>query len=258
MSLDWLIMLDDFMGVYSIIDSKNGDVLYVGSSKGVMRRMSQHRNNLKAGVHACIDFQEWYDNQDLLDDCMVFKPVEIVNDENILSYREMKWFLKLKPRFYSSKPNDDCSAWVRTEESKKRQSKAVSKRIQTKSFNLDMLTSDGNKVTSESELFREISESFSKGLSCKEVLSLHKIDIGVLKRRASRFHEAGVFGTCVNCGEKSSVTSSFCSKYCQHQNKIISKVTLAKKMREEGMSYPQIGRELGVAHNTVMNWVKKY
>ena len=251
-------MIDDFMGVYSILDSKTREVLYVGSSKNVMRRMRQHRNNLKAGIHACKDFQEWYDNQNLLDDCIVFMPVEIVNDENVLSSCEMKWFLELNPKFYSSKPNDDCSAWVRTEDSKKRQSEAVEKWLQTKSFSLDMLTSDGNKVTSESELFKEISESFSRGLSCKEVLSLHKIDIGVLKRRASRFHEAGVFGTCVNCGEKSSVTSSFCSQYCQHQNKIISKVALAKKMREEGMSYPQIGRELGVAHNTVMNWINKY
>ena len=96
MSLDWLIMLDDFMGVYSIIDSKNGDVLYVGSSKGVMRRMSQHRNNLKAGIHACKDFQEWYDNQDLIDDCMVFKPVEIVNDEKhtIIPWDELVFEVK--------------------------------------------------------------------------------------------------------------------------------------------------------------------
>lgn len=65
-------------GVYFIKHDLTGH-FYIGSSNDVNRRFSHHFGKLKRGVHACPQFQDFYDKHDYKD--FSYSVEEIVNDD---------------------------------------------------------------------------------------------------------------------------------------------------------------------------------
>lgn len=80
------------IGVYKI--DTNNEVLYVGSSKNVTRRFSEHKYRLNKKNHVNINLQSVVENLGI--DNIKFTVLETTSLEN-LGIKEYNWMVKLKP-----------------------------------------------------------------------------------------------------------------------------------------------------------------
>lgn len=92
-------------GVYGIFDAADGACLYVGQSRCIEARWTQHLRKLKAGKHRK-DFEEWFREHGSSESALRFSVLEtcddVAQDKNAL---ELKWFNKLRPLFYGQTPS---------------------------------------------------------------------------------------------------------------------------------------------------------
>lgn len=87
-------------GVYCIRNLENGCV-YIGASKDVSRRLSQHRNALRENVHYNDDLQ--FDWNDYGEECFQFTVLDFCDDDEIFE-RETEW-IKSFDYLYNVKKN---------------------------------------------------------------------------------------------------------------------------------------------------------
>jgi group I intron endonuclease len=91
-------------GVYMIENIKTNKK-YIGSSKDIHKRWSEHKALLIKGKHHSIKLQRSY-NKTKNKEIYVFSIIEIINDTNLLKEREQYWI-----DFYDSFKNGyNCSA----------------------------------------------------------------------------------------------------------------------------------------------------
>ena len=76
-------------GVYCIKNLKNGKV-YVGSSKNLEHRRTEHFNSLLKGNHHCSHLQKSYNKYGLK--YFIFCVIEYVEGKNKLEQQELRWF----------------------------------------------------------------------------------------------------------------------------------------------------------------------
>lgn len=117
------------VGIYGIFDSENGECLYIGQSVRIPERWQDHIKNLKNGSHRREDFIEWFKDKGQKESALSFKILEETDESNdSLNRAEIKWFNKLKPRFYGKKPSMN-EIWEHSEETKGKISTSVRKYI---------------------------------------------------------------------------------------------------------------------------------
>jgi len=81
-------------GVYSIENINTGTV-YVGSSKNLWKRYSNHSSSLNNKTHICKKMQKEFNRDKYF---FMFKVLEICDRRSVFS-RERYWHKKIKPEF---------------------------------------------------------------------------------------------------------------------------------------------------------------
>lgn len=105
-------------GIYGIFSAETGECLYVGLSKDIKNRWREHQSKLESGKHRRKDFCEWFAENLFTESTLVFDILEIVEPDDFkLNEAEVKWFEKLKPRFFGLKPSVNYS-WTHSDETK--------------------------------------------------------------------------------------------------------------------------------------------
>lgn len=108
------------IGVYGIFDKETDECLYVGMSKNLERRWKDHLKLLKSKKHKRKDFVEWYHDNGANPEILDFRILEECdNDNDILNTLEIKWFNRLKPKYFGKRPSVN-EKWEHSEETKKK------------------------------------------------------------------------------------------------------------------------------------------
>lgn len=90
-------------GVYGLFDAETDECLYVGLSKDIEERWKGHLKNLKNGKHIRTEFVDWFRAHD--NDPLSIKWIVLEEcSKEGLNRNEIKWFNRLRPKFYGAKP----------------------------------------------------------------------------------------------------------------------------------------------------------
>lgn len=104
-------------GIYAIYDAKTNECLYVGQSKDVHMRWEQHVNRMRRG-YGLEAFIKWFAQHSYDKSALRFVLLEeCANDDGIKNSLEMKWFKRLKPRFFGKEPSPN-ERWEMSEETR--------------------------------------------------------------------------------------------------------------------------------------------
>lgn len=112
------------VGIYGIFDSKTDECLYIGMSKNIEQRWKSHLKNLRNKRHPRKDFTKWYHSNGAVKELLLFRILEECEyDVKILNSCEIKWFNKMRPKYYGKKPSLN-EKWEHSEETRRKISDA--------------------------------------------------------------------------------------------------------------------------------------
>ena len=101
-------------GVYALYFGD--ECLWVGQSKDIHRRVSQHRSKLRRGAHLP-SFQSWFDRGRMEGSVIRAEVLELCDDEQRRLKREGHWHHRLRPTCHGTTPQLDGS-WAHTLETR--------------------------------------------------------------------------------------------------------------------------------------------
>lgn len=115
-------------GIYALFDAEDETCLYVGQSKDIYQRFTQHLKLLRSGKHRRKEFVEWWVSSGSNKDSIRLEVMEECEAGN-RNQKEIDWFNILKPKYYGQKPTLKGN-WEKTEAVRRKMSESASHRIE--------------------------------------------------------------------------------------------------------------------------------
>lgn len=262
------------VGIYGIFDSKTDECLYVGLSKNIEQRWRSHLKELKSKCHKRQDFVEWYHSNGAVKELLSFKILEECEpDEKTLNSAEIKWFNKLKPKYYGHKPTVK-GHWTQSDATKaKIRSAMMAKYFERTCKQCNVVFYSVSNETDRCQKHRAAKKKDNKRYKKSTVFK--KCEICQKKINAKRLFcssECRIVSygikcenNCENFVEKG---RRFCSRACTINSKkaqikengvskgFIEYEELYQMYVVEGMSTRQIALKTGYSNVSIQNWLR--
>ncbi len=130
-------------GIYKIENVINGKI-YIGSATSLMKRLGQHKNQLRQQKHPNIKLQRSWNKYG--EAAFVFAPVEMVVDKSLLIAREQHWLDSEQPYYNIAKVAGSNLGVVASEASRKKASTALKGRPKTPEARANMRIAAQNRT----------------------------------------------------------------------------------------------------------------
>lgn len=252
------------IGIYGIFDRETDDCLYIGMSKNLERRWKDHLKLLKSKNHKRQDFVEWYHANGGIPDLLDFRVLEECEDDNnVLNSLEIKWFNKMKPKYFGKKPSLS-EKWEQAEETKEKLRKTANSNLKT----LICEFCDGcfkgiNAKRCKKCRWKNLKNKYC--YFCKKELNNYKKKYceNCCKTNKTEFYnikckrkECNKYFNSFNKNRKFCSTS--CANYERYYNENLNKENLEKLYIDQKLSTTQIAEMYNTTAPTVRNSLKRF
>lgn len=164
-------------GIYGLFDAETDECLYVGLSRDIEARWRTHLTKLKNGSHLRTDFVVWFRLHKNDPSSIRWVVLEECSKKD-LNKNELKWFLDLKPKFFSHRPSLKNKN-EHSEETRKKISQSINEYNQKRKENLpfiDFLCEICSKTFKAKRFRKYCSNTCKKKVSKRKILPTPEIE----------------------------------------------------------------------------------
>lgn len=261
------------IGIYGIFDRETDDCLYIGMSKNLERRWKDHLKLLKSKNHKRQDFVEWYHANGGIPDLLDFRVLEECEDDNnVLNSLEIKWFNKMKPKYFGKKPSLS-EKWEQAEETKEKLRKTANSNLKTlicefcdgcfKGINAKKCKKcRNNKVKDRYCVICNNKICNSRRIKYCEDCHISTDSKSKIKKYQYSYKKVCEFIECNQIFTTKTQSTRFCSVKCSSYNRYynsdLNKENLKKLYIDQHFSTTQIAEMYNTTAPTVRNSLKRF